>query len=97
MIQRELQNVSVVSFASGLDAYGQKRQGVSTTRTIEMVVKDYANTIVNDVRYENVEKIGLTKDNLITSENEITIGGINYMVLFVKQASKYYVVYMRKK
>ena len=93
---RELKPVSVVSFATGTDAYGQKRKQGSTTRTVEMVVKVYAQSNVSDVRYGDVTNIGLTYDTSITDENQIVIDGATYNVLYVIPSGRMYQILMKK-
>lgn len=93
---RELIPVSVVSFTAGTDAYGQKRNLGSTTRTVEMMVKVYSQSNVSDVRYNDVTNIGLTKDSSITDENQIIIDGVTYNVLYVIPSGRLHQVLMKK-
>ena len=93
---RELKPVSVVSFATGTDAYGQKRKQGSTSRTVEMYVKVYAQSNVSDVRYCDVTNIGLTYDASITDENQIVIDGATYNVLYVIPSGRMYQILMKK-
>ncbi len=93
---RELKPVSVVSFTTGTDAYGQKRKQGSTTRTVEMYVKVYSQSNVSDVRYCDVTNIGLTKDASITDENQIVIDGATYNVLYVIPSGRMYQILMKK-
>ena len=95
-VNRELKPVSVVSFATGTDAYGQKRKQGSTTKTVEMVVKIYAQSNVSDVRYCDVTNIGLTYDTSITDENQIIIDGATYNVLYVIPSGRMYQILMKK-
>lgn len=95
-VNRELKPVSVVSFATGTDAYGQKRKQGSTTRTVEMIVKIYAQSNVSDVRYCDVTNIGLTYDTSITDENQIIIDGATYNVLYVIPSGRMYQILMKK-
>lgn len=96
IFNRELKPVSVVSFATGTDAYGQKRKQGSTTRTVEMYVKVYAQSNVSDVRYCDVTNIGLTYDTSITDENQIVIDGATYNVLYVIPSGRMYQILMKK-
>ena len=96
ILNRELKPVSVVSFTSGTDAYGQKRKQGSTTRTVEMVVKIYAQSNVSDVRYCDVTNIGLTYDTSITDENQIVIDSATYNVLYVIPSGRMYQILMKK-
>lgn len=96
MINREMRPVSVVSFTAGTDAYGQKRQNGSTTKEVQMVVKVYHQTNVDDIRYNDVTDIGITKATDITDENEIIIDNNRYSVLYVIPSSRYYQILMKK-
>ena len=93
---RELKSVSVISFTTGTDAYGQKRTLGSTSRTVEMYVKVYAQSNVSDVRYCDVTNIGLTYDTSITDENQIVIDGATYNVLYVIPSGRMYQILMKK-
>lgn len=93
---RELQPVSVVSFTTGTDAYGEKRKLGSTTRTVDMVVKIYSQTNVSDVRYCDITNIGLTYDASITDENQIIVNGATYDVLYVIPSGRLHQVLMKK-
>lgn len=96
MINREWRTVSVVSFTSGTDSYGQKRKGGSINRNVEMVVKLYSQANINDVRYVEVTNIGLTKDNSITDKNQILIDNETYQVLYVIPSGKLTQILMKK-
>lgn len=96
IFNRELKPVSVVSFTTGTDAYGQKRKQGSTTRTVEMFVKVYSQSNVSDVRYCDVTNIGLTYDTSITDENQIVIDGATYNVLYVIPSGRMYQILMKK-
>lgn len=96
ILNRELKPVSVVSFTTGTDAYGQKRKQGSTSRTVEMFVKVYSQSNVSDVRYCDVTNIGLTYDTSITDENQIVIDGATYNVLYVIPSGRMYQILMKK-
>lgn len=96
IFNRELKPVSVVSFTTGTDAYGQKRKQGSTSRTVEMYVKVYSQSNVSDVRYCDVTNIGLTYDTSITDENQIVIDGATYNVLYVIPSGRMYQILMKK-
>lgn len=93
---RELKSVSVISFTTGTDAYGQKRTLGSTSRTVEMYVKVYSQSNVSDIRYNEVTNIGLTKDASITDENQIVIDGVTYNVLYVIPSGRLHQILMKK-
>ena len=96
MINREWQKVKVVTFSDELDKYGQKRQGESTEREIEMVVKIYTQSNVEDPKYVDVDMIGITKDKDITDANQIEIGDDRYNVKFIIPSGRYCQVFMSK-
>lgn len=97
MINREQKSVSVITFTSGTDAYGQvRKKGIDSTRTVEMYIKTYVQENVSDIRYVDVTDIGLTKDKLITDSNEIVDGEINYQVLYVIPSSRYYKILLKR-
>lgn len=96
MITREMRPVYVVSFDNTVDKYGQKRKGQQSLRETKMVVKIYSQTNVEDIRYNDVELIGLTYDKEITDENQIQIDGVNYQILYVIPSSRLYQVLMKK-
>lgn len=96
MINREMRPVSVVSFASGTDAYGQKRKGAQTERTVQMVVKVYNQYNVDDIRYNDVTTIGLTADKDITDENRVIIDNVPYDVLYVIPSTRYQQILMKR-
>lgn len=96
MINREMKSVLVVSFATGTDAYGQPRKGQKTNREVQMMTKVYSQTNVDDIRFNDVTMIGLTKDNLITDENEVVIDGVPHAVLYVIPSNRYNQILMKK-
>ena len=99
MINREKQSVSVITFTTGTDAYGQKnKKGIADTRTVDMYIKVYNQTPVDDIRYTDVTDIGLTTDKLITDSNEIIDeNGAHYNILYAIPSSRYYQILMKRK
>lgn len=98
MINNEKQSVSVITFTTGTDAYGQKnKNGIADTRTVEMYIKIYNQTPVDDIRYTDVTEIGLTTDKLITDNNQIVDAeGNKYNILYVIPSSRYYQILMKR-
>lgn len=92
-----MKTVSVVSFATGTDSYGQRRTTVSSTRQVEMMVKDYQHTFPQDIRFAEVEKLGFTKDFTITDQNEIVVDSVQYLVKFVLPTKRYLKLYLVRK
>ncbi len=98
MINREKQSVSVITFTAGTDAYGQKRKnGVESSREVEMYIKVHNQTPVDDIRYTDVTDIGLTADKLITDKNQIIDAeGTKYQIMYVIPSSRYYQILMKR-
>lgn len=95
MINREMKPVLLISFTSGTDKYGQKRNNGNTEEKIEMAVKVYSQTNVSDIRYNDVELIGLTK-TAVKDSQQIKIDDIVYQVLYVIPSGRYNQVLMKK-
>ena len=93
MINREMQTVTIKSFASTLNDYGEKTLSETTT-SAQMMVKQYSQGNVQDPRYVDVEYIGLTKA-AVTTENVVTIDSVDYMVLYVIPSGRYTQVMMK--
>ena len=97
MINREWEDVQVLSYSDEPDEYGQKRQGAHISRTVKMVVKIYSQTNeFNDPKYVDVDLIGLTKDKDITDKNELIIDDVKYIVKYVIPSSRLYQVLMKR-
>lgn len=96
MINREFQKVSVVSFTTGKDAFGIKRNNGSTSRTVDMVVKIYQQQNTSDARYVNVTDIGLTYDKDINDANQIVVGEDTYDVLYVIPSNRLNQILMKR-
>lgn len=92
MIIREMREVELLTY-SNYDSYGQR--GYETQSSIPMVVKVYRQNNVTDVRYANVEMIGLTL-SAVDDSNLIRIDGILYDVMYVIPSGRYTQVLMKK-
>ena len=71
MINRETATVEVITYNEGLDKYGINRRKGSSSRFVDMVIKTYSQSNVNDARYVDATNIGLTADKEITTKNQI--------------------------
>lgn len=96
MINREMQSVDVLSYTSTLDEYGQSRMETPTSQTIKMMYKIYSQSNVSNPKYVDVDLIGITAYQNITTANEIKIGNDKYVVKYVIPSSRYYQVLMSK-
>lgn len=97
MITKEMRTVSVLSYATTKDEYGQTRQGTASTRPVEMAVWIYTQKNVADPRYVEVDKIGLTKDKEINTKDRIQFDNLIYDVLYVIPSGRYYQVLMKQR
>lgn len=95
MIQREWKKVNINTYSNSYDEYGQKRTGNPTVVGVDMVVKPYLNTNVTDVRFVDVELIGLTKAPVEVG-NTVTIENDEYNVLYTIPSGRMLQVLMKK-
>ncbi len=95
MINREMKTVYLVSFTSGTDKYGQKRNNGEKKDVIEMAVKIYSQTNVSDIRYNDIELIGLTK-TAVKDSQQIEIDSVRYQISYVIPSGRYTQVLMKK-
>ena len=95
MINREMKPVYLVSFTSGTDKYGQKRNNGEEKDVIEMAVKIYSQTNVSDIRYNDIELIGLTK-TAVKDSQQIEIDSVRYQISYVIPSGRYTQVLMKK-
>lgn len=95
-INREWKKVEVITYDNSLDEYGQKRQGNHSSRMVEMVCKIYSQNNTADIRYTQVDLVGLTEDKEIDDSNQIVVDGEKYEVLYVIPTHKLYQILMRK-
>lgn len=93
MIHNEMRPCRVLSH--GLDAFGQSYAN-AYVRTIDMCLKPYQLSNTGDIRFTNVEYVGLTEDHDITDANTLEIDGVMYEILYVIPANRYYQVLCRK-
>ena len=95
MINREMKPVYLVSFTSGIDKYGQKRKNGEKKDLIDMAVKVYSQTNVSDIRYNDIELIGLTK-TAVKDSQQIEIDSVRYQISYVIPSGRYTQVLMKK-
>lgn len=96
MINRDMKSVSVVSFTSGTDAYGQSRKVEAGRRAVDMMMKIYSQVNVSDIRYNDVSTVGITRDKTITDANVIIDGDTSYAVLYVIPSPRFNTILMKK-
>lgn len=88
--------VTVRSFVPGVDEWGQERKNGYVDRTVDMVVKIYSQNYVSDIRYNDVDLIGLTYDQDITDSNQIIINNLKYNILHVIPSGRILQVMMKR-
>jgi len=93
LINREMKTVTLKSFSSSLDAYGQRTLSTSTS-SIDMMIKERQQSNVDDPRYVEAEYIGLTKANVSTN-NIINFDSKDYKVLYVTKTNRMNLVFLR--
>lgn len=96
MINRELEKVTVISFESGVDEYGQTRTQISGTKEVDMYIKTYSNQLIDNPKYNEIEYLALTKDKTITSANQIEYNNIKYDIIYVMPSARYNQLFLRK-
>lgn len=96
MINNEMVSVVVKEFVTGTDSYGQTRQGTAAERNVDMMLKLYNHSNTSDVRYVNVEMVGLTSDKTITDKNVIVAAAQTYSVLFVNNAGRLAQIFLKE-
>lgn len=93
---RDRKPVSVLTFTTGKSAYGEIRQTIASSRMVDMDIKLYQQSVIQNPMYNEVEMIGLTEDEAITTENRIVDGTNEYNVLYVIPSGRLYQVLMKK-
>lgn len=96
MYIRDKRIVEVLTYTNERDSYGQKRQSVPTPREVEMDIKIFSQVNVSDVRYVDVDVIGLTYDKSITDANQIKFDDRVYDVKYVIPSSRLNQILMKR-
>lgn len=94
----DFQKVNVITFTDGKDDYGQRRKVVDTnaTREVEMMIRNYQQVNVTDVRFIDATDIGLTFDAAITDANQIISTSGTYNVLYVIPSRRLYQIFLKR-
>lgn len=87
-ITRELQSVTIKTYGTSVDRYGQLIQE-GETRTAEMSLKLYSQQNVADPRYVDVEMVGLTKDTSIVPGEVVSFAQGDFRVKYVIPSSRW--------
>lgn len=92
----DFQKVYVISFTDDKDNYGQPRKVESSRREVEMMIRNYTQINVSDVRFVDATDIGLTYDSAITDANQIISTSGIYNVLYVIPSRRLYQIFLKK-
>lgn len=93
----DFQKVQVISFTDEKTAYGERRKNSSSSREVEMMIRNYTQYNVADPRYLDATDIGLTFDTDITDANQIiSTSGTKYNVLFIIPSKRLNQIFLKK-
>lgn len=97
MFNRRKEVVELIRYAAGTDTYGQKKQIVSSTEEIEMTHQIYSQSAENDIRFNDVEVIGLVKADLEISDlDRVRINGQIYSISHIIPSGRLKQVMLKK-
>lgn len=94
MINREMRKANLITYAPGVDEYGQPRKGEQSKRDIELTFRIYSHSPVEDIRFNEVTHTGLTADKTITDTNAIELEGKTYNIKFVNPEGRFAQLFM---
>lgn len=98
MINREMVQATLLTYAETLDALGQKRKASPSEASIEVTKpKLYNHSQVEDIRFQDVTDTCLSFNKNITEKNEIKIGNTVYLVNFVNNEGRLSQLFLKKK
>lgn len=83
MINREMRKAVLLTYNGDADTYGRINQGEPVERPIELTLRIYQHSSVDDVRFNDVTHTALTDEKEVTDANKIRIDGIVYSIAFV--------------
>lgn len=93
-ITRELQSATIKGYSTlQTDDYGQLVPEAS--RNIEVMVKVYSQTNVQDPRYVDVELVGFTKDDVVPGE-VISLAQGDYRIKYVIPTARWHELMLTK-
>lgn len=95
MINREMRQAVLLTFDDSLDEYGQPNTSFPTERMIELALRIYQHTKVEDIRFNEVTHSALTLDKSITDANKIRIGDDTYSIEFVNPEGRLAQVFLK--
>lgn len=93
MINRDLTTVYIKALTEDTDAYGRFVEDEPVASS--MAVYPYQQSNTEDIRYVDVELVGVTYANIEPS-NIVVIGDDEYIVKFVQKARRKNIAYLQK-
>lgn len=96
MINREMRPAAVLTYGDSVDEYGQINAGVPTERMIEITLRLYQHTKVEDIRFNEVTHSALTVDKTITDANKIRVDNAIYSIEFVNPEGRLTQVFLKR-
>lgn len=94
MIQREWRKVIETKLSSTTDEYGQIKEDPTTEREIEVVLKQYQATNIQNPLYADITMIALTDDFSVDTDSIITVDGKKYGVKYTIPTRTYLEVFL---
>lgn len=96
MINRELIKGKLITYDDSTDEYGQINKGSFTEKEIQLTLKNYKHTKVEDIRFNDVTHISLTKERDINDSNKIKIGETLYSIAFVNDDGRLSEIFLKR-
>lgn len=97
MINREWQDIKIITYVAGIDDYGQTRELGQTERSARAVIKQYDAQNVANPDFLRVTKIAITDDLTVSPNNAVKVGTDTYNIKYIIPSNKYLQLFMVKK
>lgn len=91
-----MESVVVETYDNTTDSYGQVRKSTPTQRTIQMVLKVYAQTNQQDPRFVDATNVGLTQDKNLSTKDCIVRGNEKFNIMYVIPTPRFNIVFLKK-
>ena len=95
MINREMRKAFILTYPKTVDDYGQINKDVPEKKPVEITLRLYKHSQVEDIRFNDVTHTGLTYNKTITDANKIEINGDIYCVIFVNNEGRLAQLYLK--
>lgn len=91
---RRLREVTLLTYTTDINEYGERRKGAPTEEIIKMAIYPYSHVKTEDIRYQDVDLVGITKAE-VNDSNMIKDGSVIYDVLFIQPTPRHNFVLMK--